>query len=415
VPEIINLVSNIQRQLPAELVGFMQAAGQAAQSRGERLYLVGGVVRDLLLGRTNLDLDLVVDGNAINLANQLSRTYQGKITTHPRFGTAKLQWDGWSVDIATARSETYARPGALPTVKPGSIRDDLARRDFTINAMAVALSPDGYGELIDPFGGRDDLERRFVRVLHGKSFIDDATRIWRGLRYEQRLDFQLEQNTLRLIERDVAMLGTISGDRIQHELELALKEEFPEKILRRADELGVLAELHPLLKGDSWLEERFAQARKLSPPGAPSVTLYLALLACRLSAEESEQLISYLRLPAKTAQTVRDAVSIKLRLELMADPGLAPSRVYSLLHGSSTTAVMANSLAADSPVAKEHIDLFLNKLRYVKTALNGEDLKRMGVPSGPRIKEILNRLREARLDGKVSSKKDEERLVGGNS
>ena len=108
MPKIINLASNIQRQLPAELVGFMQAAGQAAQSRGERLYLVGGVVRDLLLGRTNLDLDLVVDGNAINLANQLSHTYQGKIMTHPRFGTAKLQWDGWSVDIATARSETYA-------------------------------------------------------------------------------------------------------------------------------------------------------------------------------------------------------------------------------------------------------------------------------------------------------------------
>ncbi|MFC1982958.1 CCA tRNA nucleotidyltransferase [Chloroflexota bacterium] len=411
MPKIVNLASNIKRQLPAELVGFMQAAGQAAQSRGERLYLVGGVVRDLLLGRTNLDLDLVVDGNAINLANQLSRTYQGKIMTHPRFGTAKLQWDGWSVDIATARSETYARPGALPIVKLGSIKDDLARRDFTINAMAVLLGPDGYGELLDPFGGRDDLGRKLVRILHQKSFIDDATRIWRGLRYEQRLSFQLEQNTLRLIERDVAMLGTISGDRIRHELELALKEESPEKIIRRADELGVLAKLHPSLKGDSWLEERFAQARRLSSPDAPSVKLYMALLACRLSGEESGQLISYLRLPKTAAQTVRDTVSIKSRLELMADPELAPSRIYSLLYGFSSTAIMANSLAADSPVAREHIDLFLNKLRYVKSALTGEALKRMGVPPGPRIKEILNRLREARLDGKVNSRKDEERLV----
>ncbi|HUU64504.1 MAG TPA: CCA tRNA nucleotidyltransferase, partial [Dehalococcoidales bacterium] len=223
--KITNLSSQIERQLPVELVAFIQRAGKTAASQGQGLYLVGGVVRDLLLGQTNLDLDLVVEGNAIELAQHLAEiNKQGKITTHPRFNTAKLQWTKWSVDLATARSETYAKPGALPTVTPGSIHNDLFRRDFTINAMAIELNPTHYGELIDLYGGRDDLEHKLIRVLHEKSFTDDATRIWRGLRYEQRLDFQLEPTTLKLLKRDIPMLDTISGDRIRYELECILQE-----------------------------------------------------------------------------------------------------------------------------------------------------------------------------------------------
>ncbi len=411
--ETINLSSEIKKQLPAELVNFMRTAGEMARSQGQSLYLVGGVVRDLLLGRTNFDLDLVVEGDAINLAHQLIRINQGKIITHPRFGTAKLQWNEWSVDLATARSETYARPGALPTVKPGSIKDDLFRRDFTINTMAIELNPDRYGELLDLYGGGSDLEHKLVRVLHEKSFIDDATRIWRALRYEQRLSFQLEPATLDLLKRDIRWLDRISGDRVRHELELILREEYPEKILRRADELGVLAKLHLSLKGNGGLADKLEQARQISSPDLPSVGLYLALLVYPLTTEESEQLISYLRLPKSVAEAVRDTISIKTKLESLANPELSPSGIYSLLHGYSSPAVMANSLAADSPVACRHIDLFLSKLRYIKPVLTGEDLKRMGVAAGPRIKEILNKLHEAKLDGKVSSKKDEEELVKG--
>ena len=391
----------------------MQTAGEMAQSQGQGLYLVGGVVRDLFLGRTNLDLDLVVEGDAINLAHQLISITQGKIVTHPRFGTAKLQWDEWSVDLATARSETYAKPGALPTVKPGSIRDDLFRRDFTINTMAIELNPDRYGELLDLYGGRNDLAHKLVRVLHEKSFIDDATRIWRALRYEQRLSFQLEPATLELLKRDIHWLDRISGDRVRHELELILKEEYPEKILRRADELGVLVKLHPSLKGNGWLADKFEQARQLSSPDLPSVGLYLVLLAYPLTTEESKQLISYLRLPKLVAQTLRDTISIKTKLQSLANPELTPSGIYSLLYGYSSPAIVANSLAGDSPATRQHLNLFLNKLRYIKPALSGEDLKRMGVAQGPRIKEILNLLHEARLDGKVGSKKDEEGLVKG--
>jgi len=413
MPKIINLVSRIEKQLPVELVHFMQVAGEVAYSQGQSLYLVGGVVRDLLLGRTNLDLDLVVEGNAINLAHRLTQVYPGKITTHPHFNTAKLQWDKWSVDLATARSETYVKPGALPSVKSGSLRSDLSRRDFTINTMAIHLDPSHYGELIDLYEGIYDLEHKLIRILHAKSFIDDATRIWRGLRYEQRLNFHLEESTLKLLKRDIPMLDTISGDRIRHELELILKEEFPEKVLCRAQELSVLKWLHPSLKGNGWLVGKFEQARQLSSPNLPPVGLYLALLAYRLTEEEAEQLANKLRLPKLLAQTLRDTGSIKAKLNSLADPELPPSSIYRLLHGYSLTAINANSLASDSPIVRQHIHLFLNKLRYVKPTLTGTDLKRMGIPPGPRIKEMLTLLHEARLDGKVKSKQEEEKVVRG--
>ncbi len=412
MPEI-NLASKIERQLPVELVTFIQRAGKIAASQGQGLYLVGGVVRDLLLGQTNLDLDLVVEGNAIELAQHLAEINQGKITTHPRFNTAKLQWDRWSADLATARSETYAKPGALPTITPSSINDDLFRRDFTINAMAIELNPNHYGELIDRYEGRDDLKHELIRILHEKSFTDDATRIWRGLRYEQRLDFQLEPTTLKLLKRDIPMLDTISGDRIRREIELVLKEEFPEKVLRRADELGVLPKLSPALKGNGWLTKKFEQVRQISSPNPPPVGLYLTILVYPLTNEENEQLTSFLRLPKSSAQTLRDTISLKVKLPSLANPELTPSSIYHLLHGYSPQAVTANSLACDSPMARQHIQLFLDKLRYAKSALTGDDLQKMGIAPGPQMKEILQRLHQARLDGKVTSKQGEKKLVEG--
>lgn len=413
MPPTINLASKIEQHLPTELADFMWVAGGVAASRGENLYLVGGVVRDLLLGKPNLDLDLVVEGDAMALAKELAGIKQGKVTTHPQFNTAKLEWDKWSVDLATARSESYAQPGALPTVKPSSIDSDLSRRDFTINAMAIRLSPSGYGELIDIHGGKTDLKRKLIRILHEKSFTDDATRIWRALRYEQRLDFRLERNTLRLLKRDISMLDTISGDRIRYELECILLEERPEKVLRRAEELRVLAKLHPSLKGDGWLVKKFEQARRLTSPNPPPMELYLALLIYPLTPDENEQLSQYLRWTKSLAQILHDTLSLKSKLHFLAYPELRPSSIYRLLHGYSQLAVMANSLTTDSAIARQHMEVFLHKLRYVKPALTGNDLIQVGIPPGPQIKEILQRLHEARLDGNATTKEDEEELVKG--
>ena len=408
-----DLAQKIDKRLPGELVSFIQDASSLADSKGERLYLVGGIVRDLLLDKTNLDIDLVVEGDAIAFARELSDDEAGKITIHKRFNTAKISWHGWSIDLASARKESYARPGALPTVKPGSLSDDLFRRDFTINAMAIGLNPEGYGRLIDPYGGQKDLGGRMIRFLHQKSFIDDSTRIWRGLRYEQRLDFQLEPETLRLLKRDIPMLDTISGDRIRYEIECILTEEFPEKVLRRADELGVLSKLDPSLKGNGWLAERFRQAREVSSPSHPPVGLYLALLTHNLNSEQREKLISYLRLPKTLAKTLQDTAGIKAKISQLADSRLKPSAVYHLLKGYSTQSLTANLIAGDFPIACQHLQLYLDRLRTAKTVLTGDDLIKMGIPQGPRIKEILNLLLDARLDGKVSTREDEERLVKG--
>jgi len=408
-----NLANKVEKQLPAELVNFMWVAGRVAASQGQSLYLVGGVVRDLLLGKPNFDLDLVVEGNAIELAKQLAEIKPGEITTHPLFNTAKLKWNNWSVDLATARSETYAKPGALPTVTPSSIKADLFRRDFTINAMAIYLNPSHYGKLIDLYEGRKDLEQKVIRILHKKSFTDDATRIWRGLRYEQRLDFQLEESTLELLKQDITMLDTISGDRIRYELECVFQELEPEKVLHRAEELGVLSRLHPSLKGDGWLEDKFKAARQQTSPNLPPFGLYMALWTYHLSTEENEQLISYLRLPKTVAQVLRDSNAIKAKREVLAYPELSHSNIYRLLHGFSPSAIIASSLATTSPIARQHLETFLHELHYVKPALNGNDLIRLGIAPGPQIKEILERLYEARLNGEVTTKQDEEKLVKG--
>jgi len=409
--ETVNLSDQIKKRLPTELVHLMEAIGALAAHQDQHLYLVGGAVRDLLLERETFDLDLAVDGDAIALAQLLANTTQGKLTIHTRFKTASLRWKEWRIDLTTIRSETYDQPGALPRVGPGSLADDLLRRDFTINAMAVQLDPGRYGGLVDLYGGREDLERGHIRILHEKSFTDDATRIWRALRYEQRLGFRIEPETLGLLKRDIAMLDTISGDRIRHELELVLKESYPEKVFRRTDELQVLSGLQPCLKGNNWLSEKFEQARQVSSPTPPPASLYLALLTYTLTTEQLERFIVRLKLPRPLAQILRDTCRLKAGIESLAAPDLKPSHVYEVLHDYSPAAITATSLATDSPETSRNIHQYLVRLRYVKQALTGEDLKTMGVTPGPRISEILTRLQAARMDGEASGRQEEAKLV----
>ncbi|MGD0794411.1 MAG: CCA tRNA nucleotidyltransferase [Dehalococcoidales bacterium] len=410
-PETVNLAGELPRQLPHDLLYFIRKAGEVARQQQQRLYLVGGAVRDLLMERCTLDIDLIVEGDAVKMAREMAAINQASLTVHTRFGTAKLRWRNRSADVATARAETYTRPGALPAVRPGTIAEDLARRDFTVNAMAVELNPPHFGELIDPHGGRADIQKSVIRVLHEKSFIDDATRIWRAVRYEQRLDFKIGASTLALIKRDIDMLDTITGDRIRHELELVLDEETPQKALKRAGALGLLAKISPLLKGDDWLTESFAAAAEKCLSGKPHPDLYLALLFYRLTPEETEKVIAYLHFPKIVTQLLRDTAAIKSRMNELSKPGTAPSLVYETLHGYSLTAIEAHALGSGSETAAEHIQLYLNVLRHVNPTFTGDDLLKLGVPHGPKIKQVLEKLREARLDGKINTKKEELALV----
>jgi tRNA nucleotidyltransferase (CCA-adding enzyme) len=405
-----NFSSQLGKYLPPPVLALVKIGGQEASELGQELYIVGGVVRDLFLGRANFDFDLVVEGDAISLAKKLARDSQAKLTVHTRFGTAKLDYPGFSLDLATARSETYSKPGALPTVKPGSLKDDLIRRDFSINAMALHLNPQRFGELIDLYHGKDDLEHCLIRVLHDKSFIDDATRILRAIRYEQRLSFKLEAETEKLLRRDMAMMHTISGDRIRHELELILKEDEPERAIVRAEELGVIDQLHPALKANGRLNKMFSQARGLDIQVSLPI-LYLCLLVYNLTAKENDDFIIHLNFPKNPAEAMRQTLQIKAQLHKLTNPKLKPSEIYRLLYGYSVAAIQANALASESPVASQNLLLYLNKLRYVKPLLTGKDLKKMGIPSGPKIGEFLSALLKAKLDGKIKTRRDEETFV----
>ena len=408
---MVNVAGEIEAQLPRELLELIRAAGELAADKGQSLYLVGGAVRDLFLGRPNLDLDLVLEGDAPSLARELAKLRGGKVLTHPRFCTATISQGTISLDLVTARSETYAKSGALPAVKPGTIQDDLFRRDFTINAMAAHLDPARFGELVDPYGGKGDLDRSLVRVLHQGSFKDDPTRIWRAIRYEQRLGLRLEPDTETLLRRDVVMMDRVSGDRLRHELEHILQEDHPEKAIYRAEELGTLQQLLPSLEGNGWLAERYERARQASPDPRPESILYLALLTWRLGAEQLKAFIQRLRFGREEARTLLDIPGLKKALPALEDQELLSSHICRLLERHRPQTILAAALATDSGMVKQQLALYLSNLRFVAPSLDGDDLKQMGVPPGKRLGWLLQALKDARLDGKVTTRKGEQELV----
>jgi tRNA nucleotidyltransferase (CCA-adding enzyme) len=406
----MNLSRQVEQYLPLQLLKLVQDISGQAAKQGKGVYLVGGVVRDLLLGYPNFDLDLVVKGDAVKLAQQVAETHQAKLLAHRRFGTAKLRYENFTLDLATARKETYAKPGALPAVTPGTLKDDLDRRDFSINAMAISLASNSYGELVDPHHGKTDLEHCLIRILHPESYTDDATRILRAIRYEQRLCFELEAQTAELLKRDIPMLDTISGDRIRHELELIFNEKQPEFIINRLGELGVLPRISPFLKGDGRIVEKFDKARRLKKP-TQLPSLYFCLLIYSFSEMELEQFLARLNIPAKLSRAMRDTLHLKTRLSLLDKSSLKPSEIYYLLREYEPVAIQANSIASESSTVHRYLQLFLTKLRYVRTSLDGEELKRLGISAGPEMGKILQILHKAKLDGDVRTRADEKKLA----
>jgi tRNA nucleotidyltransferase (CCA-adding enzyme) len=410
----MNLARQIEEYLPGQLLKLVEDISRQAAELGQKVYIVGGVVRDLLLGYPNFDLDLVVEGDAVKLAQQVAEAGQAKLLAHHRFGTAKLRYESFILDLATARKETYARPGALPAVTPGTLNDDLIRRDFSINAMAISLASNDYGKLIDHYQGKDDLEQRLIRVLHPRSFSDDATRILRGVRYEQRFGFEFEDRTARLLKRDIAMLDTISGDRIRHELELILKEQRPELAIKRLGALGVLARINSSLKGDGWIAEKFDKARRLKKP-TQLPSLYFCLLVYAFNENDIEHFLARLNIPAKLSQAMCDTIDLKTRLPQVDKPYLKPSQIYYLLREYESVAIQANAIATESPTARRSLQLFLTKLRYVRNALDGEELKKLGVSPGPEMGRVLQILHKAKLDGEIRTRADEKKLAVSSS
>ena len=380
-----------------------------AADRASPLYIVGGRVRDLLLDRPAADLDLVVEGDALELVRALAIDQGGEAVVHPRFGTATYRAGNLVFDLATARTETYSRPGVLPDVRPGPIEEDLVRRDFTVNAMALRLSPPDAGTLLDRFGTRQDVENGLIRVLHLGSFVDDPTRIMRAIRYEQRLGFQIEPSTLALLSRDLHLLPSVGVDRLRRELDLFLMEPAPELPLLRADSLGVLRTIDPALKLDARLSEIFQSARRQLGQVEPAI--YLALLLYSAETGEAIQFLDRYRFPKESMQKVEDTLVIRDTEARIGTAALRPSLVYASFKGLERESVRAFSIATADDKARARAADYLSRLADVRPVLTGKDLINLGVPRGPDIGRFLNRLLEARLDSLTASREDETALV----
>jgi tRNA nucleotidyltransferase (CCA-adding enzyme) len=418
-----DLTKEMEALMPDGAVEALRALGRVADRRGSAALVVGGVVRDILLGKAALDLDVVVSEPAPEFGRAAAAELGGAVRAVTRFGTALLVLPGGlKVDLATARSESYERPGALPTVAGGTLADDLLRRDFTLNALAVVINGSGFGTLVDHHGGLADLERGVLRVLTDRSFEDDPTRILRAVRLSARLGFALDGHTEELLVRAVAAgcLSTVTGERILNEIVLILSEEDPWPPAARLHDWGILRAIDA-----AWTAEpdrgAFSEvSRALRPatggPGAadaePWVTYLVSLLA-GTAPEDRDRVLARLAAPGWARRAARDATA----LEGLADgrlgaPGdIRRSEVRRLLAPFAPEALVAAMASRPDAEAGRRIALFLSELRHAVTELRGTDVEALGVPRGPAVGRVLGTILDARLDGEVTSRAEEEALA----
>ncbi len=410
---IRHLLEN-ERILSPRQLALLRRIAAYSENLGLPLYIVGGFVRDLLLERPVNDFDLVVEGDAIKLARSLAKLHGGKVTAHPSFGTAtwflppELARDSGALDFATARTETYQRPGALPTVKPATIAEDLHRRDFSINAMALRLDGDHFGELLDPLKGQRDLARGRIRVLHPCSFVDDPTRLLRAIRYARRYDFQIESGTVGLInDESRAVLSQLSGERLRHEFDLIFDEPNAISMLEEAADLGLLSAVDATLPIP---EPGFAALLDSRP--APALGL-------EMDRRKLGYLLWFMDMPAKSLPALRGrlaftadlAKSVFTAAALLADvPVLAdasPSEWTFRLDKVPPLSVYAVYLRTTQPALEEYLAVW----RHIQPRITGDDLRARGLPPGPRYRHVLWHLRAAWLDGEVRNDKEEAALL----
>src|SRR5437016_1494356 len=419
-----NLRALMRRRLSAKIFNRLQEIGRLADAGGVSAYLVGGLVLDLLLGYTNLDVDIAVEGDGMAFARRLADRYGAGLKVFDRFATALVVFpDGFKLDVATARCATYTHPTALPTVKPSSIKDDLYRRDFTINALAIRLNVNRFGELVDLYGGLRDLEHKVIRVLHARSFVDDPTRVFRAIRFEQRFGFRIEKHTLTLLKEAAAsdLVHRLSGPRLRNEVMRLLSEQAPIRTIRRMAEFDLLRFLHT---GLAWtarlagllsdLGKSLAWWTKQYPRRSLDRALvYFIGLMDELSASATGAVVKRLAMPGKETRKVQ---LVKKHLEpalrfLVRHRSPRPSETYRALADLPDEGLVLLVAKARSKDIVRLVSAHVTTQQQVRPSLNGVDLKAMGLKPGPIYKKILDRLLEARLNGEVKTKADERELT----
>lgn len=436
-----SLAKRLEDFLPACRLKLLTTIAEAATDQHMAVYIVGGFVRDLIIGHPSLDFDIVVEGNAIALANQLSKRYGGRLVAHSRFGTAKwylgeihqylMEHFGLedkpgksdlpeSLDLITARTEFYEHPTALPTVERSSIKLDLHRRDFSINTLAIRLDGRHYGELLDFWGGYNDLQKGKVRVLHSLSFIDDPTRMLRAVRFEQRFGFQIEQRTLDLMLEAAGQLHVVTGERLRHELDLLFFESHPSIVLERLQALDLLNKIHPLLIwDDTWSEglERLLNSSHRNHWRLPETLwgystrriLGYAYWWMHLPMETIWILVKRLRLPAQIERVITQSAGLFITIDQL--PGKKPSQVSDMLEAISESALMVVAAGIDHSESLQLLDEYQSKWKHIQPMVNGDKLRKLGIPPGPLYGEVLLTLKHAWLDGEISDQDQEQMLL----
>ncbi len=422
-----NVNSLIVDVLNREVIVLLRTIGEVAEKNGYTAYAVGGFVRDLLLRIKNLDLDIVVEGDGIKFAKKLAEHFGGAVRTHEKFSTAVvLMPDGFNIDVATARLEYYEYPAAMPTVELSSLKLDLYRRDFTINAMAINLNPEKFGTLIDFFNCQTDIKERRIRILHNLSFVEDPTRIFRAIRFEQRMGFTIGKHTEKLLKNAVKMnlFNRFFGIRCFTELKLIFSEENPIPAIRRMAEFDLLKFILPGLKLDKRMEKNLTEIQRamdwykllyLDEPLQQWQVYLFAILANSTYSELKVFCMKFEFPERQKRELLREKEATdKILKELGRNRRLRASEIYWLLQERSHESLLYLIAMARKKTAKKAVSHFVTHLRHYKTAIQGADLKKMGYRSGPIYKTILNHLLEAKLDDEVETREDEIKFIKKN-
>jgi tRNA nucleotidyltransferase (CCA-adding enzyme) len=420
-----NVKKLMEERLDKKTLKRLTEIGNLADTMGYHAYLVGGFVRDLLLRNENYDIDIVIEGDGITFAEEMVNAFNVKIRPHKEFATAKVIYqDGFKMDIATARLEYYKAPAALPVVEHSSLKLDLHRRDFTINTLAISLNKNTFGQLIDFFGAQRDIKEKTIRVLHSLSFVEDPTRVFRAIRFEHRFGFQIGKHTLNLIKNAIKMnfLSKIKGKRIWTELSLIMLEDEPEKILKRLQELDLLKFISPYLIFNKDKEKLFNQMHavfkwyELLYRGKPCDRLpyYILGLIDHMKHEEvvefckkTEMAEILKKRTIENIEKIRDT-SVKLGTGII---GMKKSEIYKLFEPLSQEAKLFIMARTKSEEIKKALSNYITYIDTFKTILTGEDLKKLGIKEGPLYREILDKLKEAKIDMNLKTKEEETNFI----
>lgn len=419
-----NVVQNLSNKVSQEIFDYLKTAGEVADEIGYKAYVVGGFVRDIIMNRKNEDVDIVIEGNGITFAKEFAARYGARIHTYPHFGTSVvIMPDGFKLDVATARMEYYLSPAALPTVESSSIKMDLFRRDFTINTLAIQLNSGNFGVMIDFFSGQKDIKDKVIRVLHNLSFVEDPTRVFRAIRFEQRFKFSIGKMTESLIENAVTMefFKSLSGYRVFHELRHIFEEEDPPAALNRMADFNLLSVIDPKVQITEKTKNLLDDTKEvltwfdLLYTGIPyqKWIAYMLVLTRDCTAEEIEAICDKFKIVPKDrnvfATTRRRATTVMRWLE-----GKLPqpnSVIYRNLCNLPAEQILSMMAMTNKDSLKKAISLYFTSLSQVRTTITGKDIQKTGLKQGPVYGQILDAVLDAKLDDLIITHEDELRFM----